>query len=291
MPNDIKRNSVFCVALAAFFNWGFMFAKHDAALRGVIPFGTDPYDAVGSFGIFVALVVAVIAMVRAFRRYPTPVSATQKLFAIRAQMVVVLVVLITLGADAAAMVRHPGMWIHSHAIAKLAPLLAAMVLAATGVQSLVNGSKRSQRSEPTRWTSVVITAILAFAALMLYPERLIAGVWTHLLTVLVGAVILFATTRALLLAIVPNVGIDPAPDISVRERPSGRTTRWAVVMLVGAAFGAFAFLGELSEGSSAQPIARLLAVAGVFLGLAVAGVGVAFGFLGAPLGLSGSPRQ
>lgn len=291
MPNDFKRNSVLCLALAAVFNWGFMFAKHDAALRGVIPFGDDPYDAIGSFAIFVALIVAVVAMVRAFRQYPMPVSATQRLFVLRAQTAVVLVVLITLEADAVAMVRHPGVWIHSHAVAKLMALLAGLGLAATGVQSLVIGSERSQRWEPRRWTTVAIATTLAAAVLMFYPERLIAGVWTHLLTVVVSAVILFATTRALLLALVPDIGSDTAPDISGRERPSGRTRHWAVVILVGAAFGAFAFLGELSEGSGAQSIARILAVAGVFLGLAIAGVGAAFGFLGAPLGLSGSPPR
>lgn len=291
MPNDFKRNSVCCLALAAFYNWGFMFAKHDVALRGVIPFGNDPYDAVGSFGIFVALIVAVIAILRTFRRYPTPVSAMQRLFAIRAQTTVVLVVLITVGADVVAMARHPGMWIHSPALAKLIALLAGLVFAAAGVQRLVNGAERGQRSGPRRWTTVAITTILATGVLALYPERLIVGVWPHLLTVVVSAVILFAATRALLLALVPDTAVDAAPESLVRQRPPGRTSRWAIVTLVGAAFGAFAFLGELSEGGGAQSIARIVAVAGVFLGLAIAGVGVAFGFLGAPLGLGGSPRR
>ena len=290
MPNDFKRNSVLCLALAAFFNWGFMFAKHDAALRGVIPFGDDPYDAIGSFGIFVASIAAVIATVRAFRRYPMPVSATQKMFVIRAQVTVVIIVLITLGADAVAMARHPGMWVHSPALARLIALMAGLALASAAVQSFVNASGRGQRSGPRRWTTVVITATLASAVLALYPERLIAGVWTHLLTVVGGAVVLFATTRALLLALVPDTAIGAVRDISVRQRALGGTSRWAVVTLVGAAFGAFAFLGELSEGSGAQPVGRMLAVAGVFLGLAITGVGVGFGFLGAPLGLGGSPR-
>ena len=285
MPNHFKRNSVLCFGLAAFFNWGFMFAKHDAALRGVIPFGDDPYDAIGSFGIFVALLVAVVAVVRAFRRYSMPVSATQRLFVIRAQTTVVLVVWITLGADAVAMVRHPSAWIDSAAVAKLIALLVGLALAAAGVQSLINRRDRGERSEPRRWTSVVVTATLASAALVLYPERLIADAWTHLLTVVVSAVILFATTRALLLALVPDIGIDAAPEASVRHGPSARTRYWAVAILVGAAFGAFAFLGEVSEGIGAQSIARTLAVAGVFVGLAVAGIGAAFGFLGEPLGL------
>ncbi len=139
--------------------------------------------------------------------------------------------------------------------------------------------------------TVAAAAILASAVLSLYPERFIVDVWAHLLTVVASAVILFATTRALLLALVPDTAIDAAPESFATQRLSRRTSRWAIVTLVGAAFGAFAFLGELSEGGGGQSVAQIIAVAGVFLGLAITGVGVAFGFLGAPLGLGGSPRR
>ncbi len=45
MPTIFRRNSVIVLALAILFYWAFMFAKHDAALREVIPFGVDPYEA------------------------------------------------------------------------------------------------------------------------------------------------------------------------------------------------------------------------------------------------------
>lgn len=288
MSSTSRRNSVLCVMLAAVFYWGFMFAKHSRALGDVIPFGVDPYDAVGSFAIFVALLVAVIAVVRAFRRYPAPLTAVQRLHLVRAQMAVVLVVLITVGTDALAMARHPGMWMHSPALATLIALLAGLGLVALAVERLVAGPDCEQRSVRPRWPTVGAAIAVAAAALGFYPERLIVGVWTHLLTVVVAAVILFATTRVLLIAIVPDLPDDASLETST-NRVFGRAARWGIVTLIGAAFGASAFLGELSEGSSPNPIARVLAVAAVFLGLAIAGIAVAFAFLGAPLGLA--PRR
>jgi hypothetical protein len=49
MSLRFKVNSVVMLALTAAFGEFFMFAKHDAALGAIIPFGDDPYDSVGSF--------------------------------------------------------------------------------------------------------------------------------------------------------------------------------------------------------------------------------------------------
>jgi len=49
MPGRLKRSAVVVAAFAGFFYWGFMTAKHDPSLRDIVPFGEDPYDAVGSF--------------------------------------------------------------------------------------------------------------------------------------------------------------------------------------------------------------------------------------------------
>ena len=47
----------------------------------------------------------------------------------------------------------------------------------------------------------------------------------------------------------------------------------------------FALLGEMSEGGTPRTV-RLLAVAAVFLGLAIAGVLIAFALLAGPLGFA-----
>ena len=67
MSRTFKRNAVIVFGLAAFFYWAFMFAKNDPHLRNIIPFGTDPYDAIGSFAAIVGMMIALLSLVRAFR--------------------------------------------------------------------------------------------------------------------------------------------------------------------------------------------------------------------------------
>lgn len=105
----------------------------------------------------------------------------------------------------------------------------------------------------------------------------------HLVTVVVGALILFAPMRPLLIALVPDPVVEAPRQTTVPRRRFGSAGAWLVVALLGVALGVFAFLGELSEGSGGQPIVRLLFVAAVFLSLAIAGLLIAFAFLGAPL--------
>src|SRR5438876_1175907 len=101
MPRSQKRNALIIVGLVVLFQWSFMFLKHDPALRDVIPFGVDPYDAVGSFALIIGTLIALLSLVRAFRPYRTHApSSAQRLYLVRAQMAVVLSILLTRVADA-----------------------------------------------------------------------------------------------------------------------------------------------------------------------------------------------
>ena len=66
MSTILKRNAIALLGLAAFFGWAFGFAKHDPGLRNIIPFGEDPYDAVGSFGFITAGLLALVSLARTF---------------------------------------------------------------------------------------------------------------------------------------------------------------------------------------------------------------------------------
>ena len=61
--------------------------------------------------------------------------------------------------------------------------------------------------------------------------------------------------------------------------------RWGIVVVVGIAIGGSAFLAEMREGGDPMPLTRLLFVASVFVGLGLAGLLIAYAFLGPPLGL------
>jgi hypothetical protein len=277
--------------LANFFWWSFMFAKHDQHLRSIIPFGDDPYDAVGSFAAIVAMLAALLSLVRAFRPYrnQAPTNA-QCVYLMRSQETVVLAVLLTLLSDVIAMVRHPSLWATGTSGRLLIMLLVGVAVIALAVQLIIRHSRlQAMNIRSSGWGGAVFTPLLATFVLAVYPERLIHYTAAHLLTVVIGAFILFASMRVLLISLVPSVREEAGTGKKLQRteviRPS---PQWGVVTVVGAMIGVFAFLGEMSEAGSLIPSTRLLFVAFVFIGLGVAGVLIAYAFLGSPLGLGSS---
>lgn len=288
MPTALKRNAVIVFGLAALFYWSFMLAKHDPALRDIIPFGNDPYDAVGSFGVIVGMLIALLSLVRAFQPYREhPPSTAQRVYLIRSQVAVVLAVLITLAADVIAMARNPSMWIGAASRYWLIALLGGMAVVTVAVQLLIRASQENlPEGGMQRWTPAAIATLLSILILALYPEQLINRTATHLLTVVAGDIVLFAPMRPLLNALVPYKADQGRMETTpARSRFSTVSQRWGIVVGVGALIGALAFWGEISEGRSALPIGRLLFVASVFIGLGLAGLLIAYAFLGKPLGL------
>ncbi len=288
MPNTLKRNSVIAFGLALLFYGSFMFAKHDPALRGIIPFGEDPYDAVGSFGVVVGILIAMLSLVRAFRpHHRPPPSEAQVLYLVRSQQAVVLAVFITLAADIVAMTRHASTWIDAGSRYRLVALLGGLALVAGVAHVLIRASqKRLLKSAPTPWKRIVLAGLFVVLILRFYPERLIDRLATHLVTCLIGDVVLFAPMRMLLPAFAPYESEDRREGgVRRMTRSSGVGWRWGIVVLVGVLFGALVFLGEISEGAGGLSIARLILVASVFVGLGLAGFLIAYAFLGRPLGL------
>lgn len=282
MPTTLKRNAVLIFVLAVLFSEGFMFAKHAPALRHVIPFGEDPYDAVGSYGVIVGGLISVLSLFRAFRSYGEhPPSAAQRVYLLRAQMAVVLIVWITIASDAVAMVRHGSMWVNAPSRNELIVLLAGLALVTVVVQAAI---RKAQEKTP-EWRLLgrgAMLFVVAMAVLAVYPEQLIQRTTTHLLTVLIGACVLFAPIGVLLPPLVPYV-----PDTTTTRRAVSARARWGMVLVLGVLIGAALFIGEMSEGRGPSGI-RLAFVAAVFVGLGAAGLLIAYAFLAKPLGLGGS---
>ncbi len=75
--------------------------------RNINPFGEDPYDAVGSFAIQVAILIGILTYARALRLWDDPAQAAKARLILRGNSLVLLVVLITLTADAIAEIVRP----------------------------------------------------------------------------------------------------------------------------------------------------------------------------------------
>lgn len=287
MPKVLKRNAVLALGLAALFYWSFMFAKHDPDLHNIIPFGDDPYDAVGSFAVIIGVLIAMLSFFRAFRPYREAPSKVQRVYLIRSQEAIVLAVLVTLGSDVVAMARHASLWIGAASRNKLIALMGVLLIITAAVHFLIRtAQEKAGGLGTTRWAVPAGVTTMAMLVLAVYPEHLIDRTDTHLFTVVVGAIVLFVPMRLLVVALIPYTS-----DNEEREKSAARRgffvagKRWAIALLTGTLIGAFCFLGEMGRSISAIPSGRILLVASAYIGLGLAGILIAYAFIGEPLGL------
>jgi hypothetical protein len=108
----IHRVSALVFSLAILFCLFFQVNKL-SPLREANPFAQDPYDAVGSFSIQVALVVSVLTYSRALRLRGDASQSAKSRLILRGNLVVLLVIFATLFADAVAETVHrapPSCW-------------------------------------------------------------------------------------------------------------------------------------------------------------------------------------
>lgn len=286
MPVKEKINSVVVLGVAVAFQWFFMFTKHDPGLRPVIPFGDDPYDALGSFATIVDIPLCLLLLWRAFRPYgvesPSPLQIQ---YLRRTQAAVPLLVLVTLAADAVAMVRHPHMWIGSSSRNELLALLGGMTVISGGALRSVLGFAPTRIDSQRRATMISsgIVAALFVLCLAVYPERLINRLSTHLVTVLIGDLLLFVPVSVLLRFLIPDAEASAGGQTKARRHS---LYVWAGVTMAGLLIGVWLFVAEMTEGGSPMPALRFrVFVASVYIGLTIAGLLIAVAFLKRPLGL------
>jgi hypothetical protein len=163
-------------------------------LASANPFVEDPYDAVGSFGIQLAMATALLSVLRAFRPNPERQSPGVRMpLIIRACAVSLLSVLVTLAADGIALARYPRVWMPLRAGQLLAAMVGVMFLvAALGCWWLIRAGKGIGFPSRNRRSIAVTVLVLLLSALILagYPESrrmIIAG---GIFTAVVGMLLL-----------------------------------------------------------------------------------------------------
>jgi hypothetical protein len=113
-------------------------------MTAIIPFGHDPYDAIGSFG-------AVLS---------------GESFSPCAQAALVLAVLIPMAGDVVAMARHPSMWRARRGVPELLVLVVGMTLFAIVVLLLVRPSIGTRLQADRRNRRRAVTASLIFLTVL-----------------------------------------------------------------------------------------------------------------------------
>jgi hypothetical protein len=308
--NRPKVATLFVFGLSILFVILFDFCKHDPVLGAANPFAEDPFDAVGSFGVQLALFSAFLTMVRVFRPYSrSGVPPAQLLLIVHGGTVVLLSVTVTLTADTIGLVRSLVSGGGSPAAGTLAGLLGGMALVTLTAGWIFVPAARSAviPSMGAPWRRAVIISGLAILILIFYPlPWRNSGVPGAIFTALTGMAILFLTVWTAVTAIFPitenkyeDVFDDMFAIFQALSRDFGRMPRlfnwmrklitipqvrrllgwlnprrhlWNLVVLAAVALGLLLVLVEAAVEGLSTNLGRVLVVIGVYVGLESAGV-------------------
>ncbi len=186
---QLKIMTLFTLLLSIAFYIFFYISKHDSTFSDVNAFANDPYDAVGSCGIQVAIGAALISILRFFCPGKTfGQSRSRQFLCIRAIFVSLLAIIVTLSVDVIALLRHTSQWIDSGEGFLLAVLVDVFLLVAIlllhRVYRLISIIITFQNFQPMRIMSAIsLAGILIFS---FYPETLREGFIGAVFTASVG---------------------------------------------------------------------------------------------------------
>jgi hypothetical protein len=325
MPRLVKVSALLTIGLAILFFLFFDNCKHSPALSAVNAFAEDPYDSVGSFAVQLAPFLALLAVLRAFRPYPSEKTRDRQLvlFA-RAAYCSCLAVAVTLAADMIAMIRHPSLWLGVGAGHLLVALLVGMIIITSLVFWSISRATRtlSLRSPLQRWIKASTCSFAGILLLAFYPEELRQSLGGEILTIVVGIIFLFGLVWALGTAITPSLE-PPFEDViddlvityqwqKARIAPSNplfaldgmlaklltlsllrsilhwlnpRRHPWNIVILLGVLLGIALLLSDMIGEGGSPQLGRLALVATIFIGVGFGGVLLGYVILAKPIGL------
>ena len=325
MSRSVKVSALLAIGLAILFILFFEICKHAPIFSQVGVFTEDPYDSVGSLGIQLAPFFALLAVLRAFRPYPSQKTRDRQLLLFaRTAYFSCLAVSVTLGADMIAMIRHPSLWIGVEGGYQLAVLLAGMILLTALVFWAIFYATRPLplHSPLQRWIKASTFSLAGILLLALYPEELRQSIAGEILTIAVGMIFLFGLVWALGTAISPSLD-PPFEDViddlvityqwqKAHAKPSNpllaldsileklltlsllrsilywlnpRRHPWNLVISLGVLMGIALLLADMSGEGGPPQLGKLVLVASIFIGVEFGGVLLGYALLAKPIGL------
>lgn len=323
---SIKRETLHSLLIAVLVYIFFNATKHAYSLASVNPFNEDPYDAVGSFAVQIALFLALLSCLRAINAGGTePESLNRADLISRGNLLATSAVAFTMATDIVALARHTSIWINSSAGLLLATL--TLILLAVSLYELARTwtAFRTMNAPPSH-RSKIATALSVAAAILclaIYPEHLRAGIAGALATAIFGALLLFLPLGVLAFTTLRHADKPPhdlvdeviavcesikrhlprfAPLYNALDRfqrarvlasiakwINPRRFRWRLCMLSGATLGLLAVMMEFLSEHAPAP-ARAILLITIFVVIEGAGVTLAYAMFGQPLYLFRNDR-
>lgn len=315
----VKAATLLVCLLALLFMVFFDTSKHHPALADNA-FTEDPFDAVGSFGVQLALFAALASAVRLARPYPDGVTGDQIALILHGDAVSLLAIAVTLAADWVAMLRDPAAWLRSPAGWALAAVAGGLLLVtALAGATLIRKTRafgQLAAAYPRGRTAVICLAGLA--ALAYYPVAWHQSLAGAVLAALLGMACLFILTAAIVKPVfrplegqtggllgdiaalyqaiktragrllplfnrVERMTAAPLPR-SAFQHLDPRTHPWRLAFWAALGMGVLLFLAEtLGEGAPGRGLLFLVLM--VYLGVEGAGVTLAYTLFRQFLGL------
>jgi hypothetical protein len=275
-----KLNSIFVICLAVVFLLFFQFTKHDPVLALIIPFGNDPYDTVGSIGVIIAGLLAVLALIRAFCKV---LVERRRIIIARTQFCVVAAILVTLIVDCVAMVKHIPMWFGQPGAEELLALMVGMFILAMLMSYIIHYSVREISLEKASWKKFLFISIITIVILIIYPEFIIQSTVGELFTIIVGILILFSIMSTLPEAFIP-FNIELFDSSKTQTRDMSIQKELVAVVLLGIGIGLLVLIGEWT-GEGAPASQHRILLASIFIGMPLLSLLIAYYCLRKPIAL------
>jgi hypothetical protein len=203
-----KFATLAAVVLVVLFWIFFNASKHISALAQVNVFNEDPYDAVGSFGIQLAILAAVLSFVRILRPYPKGITPENLLLILRGDAVTLTAILVTMAANLVAVFRYLSEWIGSPVGWILASALSVLIVLTVlaGWMVIQVGGSLNLPSGQRAWSKSLAICLLSILILAVYPDTWRKSVAGAVITASVGMVLLFVLVSAIVRLIFPPTG-------------------------------------------------------------------------------------
>jgi len=312
---SLRMASATGLLLSALFIVLFDRAKHDPDLLCVNPFAVDPFDAVGSFGVQVALAAGVLAALKAFRpSVPGESFPVRQAYVLRSVAVSQTAIAVTALADIAALALAPAMWYGTQAgnlliLLTAALLVVPLLLCALLIRIARHSGRCSQN--PLRAPQMV-PFLICMALLVLYPAGWREGIAGAFFTAAFGMAVLLLSVALLAKAMFPcpevpevdfpgdlqSIWRKIVPRKTVQTGPRAvvaslnpRVHPWRLVVIGSLATGLLLALAEFAAEGPPRDAGRVALVIGVFLLLESGGVCLGYFLLRHFLGVFRNDRQ
>jgi hypothetical protein len=197
-PIKLWRNSVVMFGLFA----AHFIVQHRLVSRRVGGLGTDPCDAVVLFAFVTIALIAIVSLLRMFSGSSSPL---RYLYVIRAQQAVLFAIFMMFVAEIIALARSSEMWTRIVSPTRIFALHGALAAVTLAILLLILVTQRHRISlSSLRWTRTILPVVIAILVLMVCPEwpTYSSSRTAHILTVAVGALVIFIPLRLFLPALV-----------------------------------------------------------------------------------------